>query len=390
MTGLIENQGIPRRILIMMAIVAGFTVANLYYNQPLLDMMRESMGSSEVLTNLITVITQLGYAFGLCFIIPMGDLYSRRKIIMWIMSLGAIMSAIIALAGDIKIVWGASFVLGLCSVIPQLFIPIAGQFSRPENKSRNIGFVLSGLLTGILSARVLSGFVGHWWGWRSMYFIASGIMAICLVTIISSLPEIEPNYKGNYRKLMKSVADIFLTERDIRFYAIRAAFGFGSMLCIWSCMAFHIVGAPFYQSSDMVGMLGLCGVAGALSASGLGKYVPKFGVFRFSLAGTILQILAWISAWIFGGSYSGLIIAIILIDIGVQCIQLSNQSACIACMPSASNRVNTIFMTIYFIGGSAGTFISGLGWGIAGWTGVCITGLVFTSISLILTLLYRK
>ena len=374
----------------MMAAMAGFTVANLYYNQPLLEVMSRDLNVSQVLANIITVITQIGYAVGLCFIIPMGDLYSRRRIILVSMVTAAAMAALIGIANDIHIIWAASLIMGACSVIPQLFIPIAGQFSRPENKARNMGYVLSGLLTGILAARVISGFMGQWLGWRAMFLIAAALMIICLIVTLLMMPDMKRNFNGSYLSLMKTVAHIFATHPRIRLNSIRAAFGFGSMLAIWSCLAFHLAEAPFHAGSDMVGMLGACGIAGAVAASGMGKYIPRFGIRCFSLIGATIQIAAWAIAFFFGDSYLGLIFAIILVDIGLQCQQLSNQSGCIQEIPEASNRANTIFMTTYFIGGSVGTFCAGQGWSAAGWTGVCIVGALFALTSLVISICQRK
>ena len=148
-----ENEGIPRNILLMMSIVSGLTVANLYYNQPLLEEMRASLRINEVEANFITVITQIGYALGLLLIVPMADKCSRRKIVTTCMTIAMLMALVIALASNVWLVWGASIIIGACSVVPQIFVPMAGLFSRPEHKSRNMGFVLSGLLTGVLAAR---------------------------------------------------------------------------------------------------------------------------------------------------------------------------------------------------------------------------------------------
>ena len=171
-----ENQGIPRNILLMMAIIAGLTVANCYYNQPLLELIRHDIGITEQSANLITVITQIGYALGLFFLIPLGDMFSRKRLILFNMSIAAVMAIVMAVAQNVWMLWGASLLIGACSVIPQFFIPIAGQFSAPKNKSRNMGFVLSGLLTGILSSRVISGYIGEWLGWREMFIIAAFVM----------------------------------------------------------------------------------------------------------------------------------------------------------------------------------------------------------------------
>lgn len=385
-----ENKGIERSLLLTMAVIAGLTVANCYYNQPLLEMIRHDMGVSQHEANLITVVTQIGYALGLCFLIPMGDLYSRRRIIVINMSVTAVMAIFIAFSQRVWIVWGASLLLGACSVIPQFFIPIAGQYSEKKNKGRNMGIVLSGLLTGILASRVISGYVGEWLGWREMFIIAALIMIVCLILTLKIMPQIDSNYVGTYRGLMKSVFHIVANNARIRLYAIRAAFSFGSMMAIWSCLAFRLAQAPFFSGSEMVGTLGMCGIAGALAASGLGKLVNQWGIRKLSLYGACLQLVAWTTAYLFGDTYMGLIVAIILVDIGLQCLQLSNQSGCIQEMPEASNRANTIFMTTYFIGGSFGTYCAGLAWTHEGWMGVCAVGAVLAAISLCITICSTK
>mgnify|MGYP002724191171 FL=1 len=385
-----EDKGIERSLLLTMAVIAGLTVANCYYNQPLLEMIRHDMGVSQHEANLITVVTQIGYALGLCFLIPMGDLYSRRRIIVINMSVAAVMAVFIAFSQRVWIVWGASLLLGACSVIPQFFIPIAGQYSEKKNKGRNMGIVLSGLLTGILASRVISGYVGEWLGWREMFIIAALIMIVCLILTLKIMPQIDSNYVGTYRGLMKSVFHIVANNARIRLYAIRAAFSFGSMMAIWSCLAFRLAQAPFFSGSEMVGTLGMCGIAGALAASGLGKLVNQWGIRKLSLYGACLQLVAWTTAYLFGDTYMGLIVAIILVDIGLQCLQLSNQSGCIQEMPEASNRANTIFMTTYFIGGSFGTYCAGLAWTHEGWMGVCAVGAVLAAISLSITICSTK
>lgn len=375
-------------IVMAMAILSGITVSNLYYNQPLLEMISRDLEISQVTANLITVVTQVGYALGLLFIIPSGDKFSRRRIITVCMIIAAGMALIIGLSSNIYLIWSVSVILGATSVIPQLFMPVAGQFSKPKDKARNIGYVLSGLLTGILSARVVSGFIGEWLSWRTMYYIASALMVVCCIVSLKIMPNMKRNFKGSYLQLMHSVWTIFRTHPSIRLNSLRGGLAFGSMLSIWSCMAFHVAGKPFYAGSDMVGVLGLCGMAGAIAASGLGKYVPKYGIAKFSAFGAALQILGWIIACLFGYGYIGLVVALITVDIGTQFQQLSNQTGCIAEIPKASNRANTIFMTVYFIGGSFGTFLSGLGWSKMGWNGVCVVGLAFAFVSLALTFIH--
>ena len=385
-----ENKGIPGSLILAMAILAGVTVANLYYNQPLLELIKQDINATEMATNLITVITQIGYALGLFFVIPMGDLYSRRRIIITCMLSAALFSVMIAFAPHIAVVWAASLLLGVCSVVPQLFMPIGGQFSKPQDKSKNMGYILSGLLTGILAARVVSGLIGHWLGWREMFGIAAVMMLVCCGIALRIMPEMKTNFHGNYRQLMGSIFTIVKTHPKIRVYALRGGCAFGSMLAIWSCMAFHLAGAPFHAGSDKVGLLGLCGIVGAVVASGVGKYIPKYGIRRFSLIGALLQLVAWAVCLFWGNAYAGLVTAVIVLDIGLQCQQISNQSGCIQELPEAANRCNTIFMTTYFIGGSLGTFLAGIGWTYLGWAGVCVVGTVLALCSMLVSLLFHR
>ena len=385
MIRLTPNNGIPRHILLMMAIMAGFTVANLYYNQPLLDLICRETGISEVQANLITVITQIGYALGLLFVVPLADMVPVRRIVVLAMSVAAVSAICIGFADNAWMLWGASLTLGISSIMPQLFIPMATLYSRPENKTRNMGYVASGLVTGIVSARAVSGYIGEWLGWRAMFFIVAALMLAGLLITLKMMPQVTLTFRGTYRQLMQTVGSIFVSHPRIRLYSLRPAMSFGSMMSIWSCMAFHLAGSPFHAGSDMVGMLALCGGVGAIAASGVGKLVPRTGILRMSVIGGCLQLTAWIIAWKFGNSYAGLIAAIILADIGAQCLQIANQSGSLQQLPQATNRVNTIFMTTFFIGGSLGTFCSGLGWSMAGWTGVCIVGGCFASATLLLS-----
>ena len=218
-----------------------------------------------------------------------------------------------------------------------------------------------------------------------MFFIVAVLMLIGLIVTLRMMPPVSISFHGTYRQLMRTVGNIFISNPRIRLYSIRPAMSVACMMSIWSCMAFHLAGEPFCVGSDVVGMFGLCGIIGAIAASGVGKYVPRVGILRMSIIGSCCQLLAWLIAWQLGNSYTGLIVAIILADIGAQCLQVANQSGSLQQLPEATNRVNTIFMTTFFIGASLGTFFSGLGWSVAGWTGVCLVGGSFALTSFLLS-----
>ncbi len=385
-----DDKGVPASLLFIMACMAAVSVANIYYCQPLLSLMGNDLGIDEWRASLIAMITQVGYACGLFFIIPSGDKFDRKKIVSYSFSILTIALLCIALSNNFHAVMAASFAVGACSVMPQIFIPIAAQYSRPEKKGANVGLIVSGLLTGILASRVISGLVGEWLGWRSMYVIAAIVMSLCTLIVWRIMPYTENNYTGSYKRLMHSLFALIREYKLLRICALRAAFAFGSFLALWASLTFKMEQAPFYAGSDVVGLLGLCGVAGAMSASVVGRLVSRIGVHNFNLLGAALMLSAWIIAYLWGNTYTAIIITILILDIGMQCIQLSNQTVVFSLNPKASNRINTIFMTNYFIGGSLGTFLSGSAWSMAGWSGVTIVGIGLAFCSLCITLFSKQ
>ena len=385
-----DDEGVPASLLFIMACMAAVSVANIYYCQPHLSLMGNDLGIDEWRASLIAMITQVGYACGLFFIIPSGDKFDRKKIVSYSFSILTIALLCIALSNNFHAVMAASFTVGACSVMPQIFIPIAAQYSRPEKKGANVGLIVSGLLTGILASRVISGLVGEWLGWRSMYVIAAIVMSLCTLIVWRIMPYTENNYTGSYKRLMHSLFALIREYKLLRICALRAAFAFGSFLALWASLTFKMEQAPFYAGSDVVGLLGLCGVAGAMSASVVGRLVSRIGVRNFNLLGAALMLSAWIIAYLWGNTYTAIIITILILDIGMQCIQLSNQTVVFSLNTKASNRINTIFMTNYFIGGSLGTFLSGSAWSMAGWSGVTIVGIGLAFCSLCITLFSKQ
>lgn len=385
-----ENQGLPASLLWTLAIIAGISVANLYYNQPLLNRISRDLQTSEFTANLIAMITQIGYAIGLLFIIPLGDLFKRKTIILINFTVLIVSLLTIALTPYIHLFLFASLLTGICSVMPQIFIPIAAQFSTPKTKGRNVGMIVSGLLTGILASRVVSGIVGEYLGWRFIFFVAAGMMVICLIIIMRVLPDMPCNFKGKYSDLMKSLFSLVIEYPQLRISSLRAGIAFGSFLALWTSLAFKMGQAPFFAGNNIVGLLGLCGIAGALTASYIGKYVHVLGVKRLNYIGCGLIFVAWFSLYFGQDSYVGIITGIFIIDIGMQCIQLSNQTTIFALNPKAANRINTIFMTTYFIGGSVGTFLAGTFWHWFGWQGVVGTGIALTACSFMINIFAKR
>ena len=377
-----ENLGIPAPLLALMTVATGLSVANCYYNQPLLGSMVKDFAVSDFSASMVATLTQIGYVAGLVFVIPLGDLVSRKRLILtnYIVSSCALFA--IALAPNIYWVWGASLLAGASSVMPQFFIPLVSYNSAPNHKVRNVGIIQSCLLIGILGSRVFSGFLADIWGWRSVYFVACVFMLGCFL-MIHKLPVLPARSQESYAGLMKSLLRLFFKYPYLRIASLRAALAYGSFFALWSCLAFRMKQEPFFASDDIIGALGLCGLAGASTVVFISGYIQKYGARFFSIVGGCVILFAWLLAFWGNDSYLWMIIAILLIDAGMQSIHLSNQTSVVVLDASAINRVNTVYMTIYFLGGSAGTFVSGLFWQHYGWMGVVGVGVAFTAASLL-------
>ena len=318
----------------------------------------------------------------------LGSIYAILILISYIISSCALLA--IALAPNIYWVWSASLLAGASSVMPQFFIPLVSYHSAPAHKVRNVGIIQSCLLIGILGSRVFSGFLADVWGWRSVYFVACVFMLGCFLMIHRMLPVLSARSQDSYAELMKSLLRLLSKYPYLRIASLRAALAYGSFFALWSCLAFRMKQEPFFASDDIIGALGLCGLAGASTVVFISGYIQKHGARFFSIIGGCIILAAWLLAFWGNDSYLWMITAILLIDAGMQCIHLSNQTSVVALDASAINRVNTIYMTIYFLGGAAGTFVSGLFWQHYEWTGVVGVGVAFTVASLLVNCVKLK
>ncbi|PWK75896.1 putative MFS family arabinose efflux permease [Mucilaginibacter oryzae] len=375
----------------IMTIATGLVVANIYYNQPLLADMAHTFKVSDKKAQQISLFTQIGYASGLLFIIPLADMRRRKRLIL--IDLVLVIIALIgsAMAQSVVLMMVAGFLVGVSSVIPQLLIPMAAHLAKPHERGKKIGFVMSGLLIGILLSRTLSGFVGEHFGWRAMYYIAAGLMVLIWLMILLFLPEVEPDYKGNYAKLMKSLVHLIKTQPKLRIAAFRGALCFACFSAFWTTLVFLLKQPQFNEGSEAAGMFGLVGAFGALAAGLMGRLSDKMDAYKLSGYTLSLILISFIVFYFSSHSMAGLIIGVIILDLGVQATHISNQSIIFALIPEARNRINTVYMVSYFIGGALGTFFASQVWKSYQWTGVCVIGIVLSLFVLAVHVLsYKK
>lgn len=367
----------------IMTVATALVVANLYYNQPLLEDIAATFHVSKAKVGQVSVLTQLGYATGMLFIVPLADMVKRKRLMVIIFAFIVLSLILTASAQSIGILILASFCLGASSMIPQLLVPMAAHLAKPSERGKKIGVIMSGLLIGILLSRTFSGFIGEYWGWRAVFYIAAGIMLLMWLMIGFFLPEVEPDYNESYKKLMLSLIHLVKQEPKLRLASLRGALCFACFSAFWTTIVF-VLKQNFNMGSDAAGEFGLIGAFGAIAAGLMGRLSDKMDAYKLS-GYTLLLILVSFVIFIFSGhSIAGLVIGVIILDMGVQATHISNQSIIFALRPEARNRINTIYMVTYFIGGSLGTFAATLLWKNYQWNGVCFTGMAISVITLII------
>lgn len=358
----------------VMTVATALVVANIYYNQPLLADIAHTFGITDKKAQQLSLFTQIGYACGLLFIVPLADMVKRKRLIVIDFVLMILSLLISAIAPSILVLTIAGFLLGLSSIVPQLLIPMAAHLAQPHERGKKLGFIMSGLLIGILLSRTLSGFIGEHFGWRFMFYIATGLMGAMWLMIFFFLPEVEPDYKGNYKKLMGSLIHLIKTQPKLRMAAFRGALCFAGFSAFWTTLVFLLKQPQFNEGSAAAGAFGLVGAFGALAASLMGRLSDKMNSYKLSGFTLLLVLISYIVFYFSSHSIIGLIIGVIILDMGVQATHISNQSIIFALIPEARNRLNTVYMVSYFIGGSSGTFLASLLWKNYQWNGVCAIG----------------
>ncbi|MFO0888904.1 MAG: MFS transporter [Isosphaeraceae bacterium] len=373
----------PRRTIRIMAVGCGLSVANLYYSQPLLVDIGQAFGVGDREMGLATMLSQVGYAAGLLGFVPLGDMLERRGFIL--VMLGAVTLALAAVAASPSFPWllAASLILGATTIVPQLIIPFAAAVAEPGDRGRVVGTVMSGLLVGILSARTVSGAVGGLLGWRAMYAIAALLMVALLMAFRLLLPRSEPSVSGwSYARLLRSLATLVREEPVLRHSALLGAMTFAAFSVFWTTLAFHLSRRPFEYGSDRVGLFGLIGVGGALAAPFIGGVADRRSARSTIGLGLWLMLAAFGIFALLGETVAGMVLGVVVLDLGVQCSHVSNQTRIYGLRPEARNRLNTVYMVTFFCGGALGSLAGSQAWSRWGWTGVCAVGASFLVIAL--------
>jgi predicted MFS family arabinose efflux permease len=363
-------------LVLALAVACGITVANIYYIQPLLAEIARSFHVAQMNVGFVATLMQVGYALGMLVILPLADIREKRSLILFTVCCSICPLLLMASSFNITVLSIASFAVGFTSVVPQLIVPLAAQLAEPRERGRIIGTVMSGLLIGILASRTFSGFVGEYFGWHIVYLIAAVLMVLVAISLSRCLPLCPPSSTIKYTELFKSMASLIKNLPILQEASVNGAMMFGAFSVFWTSLSFLLASPHYHLGADIAGLFGLVGVVGASAAPIVGRIAdtksPKFTV-GISMA---IVILSYLCFFAFGFTLWGLITGVILLDLGIQSCQISNHARIQALGDEARNRINTVYMVSYFIGGAMGSFLGSYGYTHFGWYGVCTVGLL--------------
>lgn len=368
------HAGLSKWSLLAMAVASGIAAANIYYSQPMLGIMKAGF-PHDAITSFVPTATQLGFAFGLLLLLPLGDIVNRRYLIIGQFMALSVALAATAVAPTAWILVIASFAVGVGSAVAQQIVPFAASLAAPEKRGATIGTVMAGLLSGILLSRTLSGFVGQHAGWREMFWIGVPMALFAAALMFVALPNHKPPSRMPYRQAMVSLVHIWKREPDLRIAALVQAALFGSFSAFWTILALYLQGPDFHLGADVAGLFGVVGAVGIFAAPLAGRIADSRGPHFVVWSGAVLALVSWIvfGAW---ASLAALVIGVIILDFGVQSALVSNQHIIYALDQEARSRINTIFMTSMFLGGASGSALATAAWGYDGWTAVSVLGAV--------------
>jgi predicted MFS family arabinose efflux permease len=369
-----DPEGLSPLLVLIMATATGLAVASNYFAQPLLPTMANDLGLSTTKAGIIVTTAQLGYAAGLLLIVPLGDLFERRDLIVVMALLSAAGLLTTALAPTLTMVLVGTALTGLFSVVAQILVPFAATLATPEKRGKVVGIVMSGLLLGILFARTVAGALTSLGSWRTVYFAGAGAMVVATIVLRRALPRHHQAVDLSYFRLLLSIFALFRDEPVLRVRALLGAATFGTFSVFWTSMAFLLAGPPHRMSPSTIGLFGLVGAAGALAASSAGRLADR-GKGDWVTGGGLLVLLgSWAPLALVQYSLGAFLIGVVLLDLAVQGVHISNQAAIYRIRPEARNRLTAAYMTSYFLGGAAGSLFSAAAFSRFGWMGVVAVG----------------
>jgi predicted MFS family arabinose efflux permease len=369
-------------VTLVLATACGLAVANIYFAQPILDLLAASFHTSQGAATTAVTVVQLGYAVGLLLLLPMGDLLENRRLTSGMLVVTAAALVVAGTAQSLGVFLVASVFIGITSVVAQILIPFAAHLAPEASRGRIVGWVGSGLLLGILLARTLSSLAAAAWGWRAIFFISAGLMLVMAVVLRRLLPTRRPDHTSGYRSLMASVVELVRTEPALRLRALCQALMFAAFSAYWTGIAFQLITVHGFNQAQ-VGLFALVGAAGVVASPVAGRIADRGDRFASGIA-LLIGVAAMAVALVGAGSVILLGLSAVLLDVAMTAHQVLSQREIYQLRPDARARINTVYMGSVFAGGAVGSALAGVLHSHSGWTGIAAAGIALSTTSFVL------
>ena len=379
--GAAATDALPRATLWIMAAACGAAVSNPYYNQPLLDDFAHYFHATPARAALVSTAAQVGYGVGMFFLVPLGDLVERRKLILALVWACVVVSVGMALAPTLAVLIELQLLLGAAACMSQVLIPLGIDLTPPSQRGRTVGTLMAGLLCGILLARTAAGFLAQLRDWRTVYEFGAGLMFVTGFVLMARLPHRPPTLSMPYGRLLASMLHLLRTQPRLWTASLVSGLSFAGFTAFWATLSF-LMKSHFHMGAAETGLFGIVGLAGAMGSPLAGRLSDRHGPIFTVLWSLVISAVAFIIMWKWI-TIAGLIIGVLLMDLGVQSIQVAEQSAVMSLVAEARSRINTLYMVARFTGGAGGSALGALAWVRFGWGGVCGMSLGLIALALV-------
>lgn len=378
------QPSMSRTATLLFATACGMSVANIYFAQPLLDQLSNEFNIDHSTIGVVITITQIFYGLGLLLLVPLGDLLNQRRLIIGQMLLSTAALVIVGTASFSVMLFTGMALVGLLAVVTQTLVAFAATMASPTERGRVVGIVTSGIVIGILLARTFAGLLTDLTGWRSVYLVSAALMLVMVCMFLKVLPKVEREVKSlPYHQLIKSVFTLFMQERTLRIRSVLAMLIFADFSILWTSLVLPLSAPPLALSHSVIGAFGLVGVAGALAAAQAGKLADRGYGQRTTGIALVLLLISWLFINYLEQSLLALIVGIVLLDLAVQAVHVTNQTMILPLRTEARSRLTAGYMMFYSIGGAGGSIASTQMYAHFGWGGVCFLGASISTIALI-------
>ncbi|MFF6016817.1 MFS transporter [Lysinibacillus fusiformis] len=377
-------SSMPRAVTFLFAAACGMSVANIYFAQPLLDQLSIAFNIDPSIIGVVITITQIFYGIGLLLLVPLGDLLNQRRLIIGQMLLSTTALVIVGTASYSIILFTGMALVGLLAVVTQTLVAFAATIASPAERGRVVGIVTSGIVIGILLARTFAGLLTDLAGWRTVYLVSAAFMLIMVCLFVKVLPTVEREVKSlTYHQLIKSVFTLLKQERTLRIRAVLAMLIFADFSILWTSLVLPLSAPPLALSHSVIGAFGLVGVAGALAAARAGKLADRGFAQRTTGIALGLLLISWLFISYLEQSLFALIVGIVLLDLAVQAVHVTNQAIILPLRTEARSRLTAGYMIFYSIGSASGSIASTQIYAHFGWEGVSFLGASISALAIL-------